>query len=694
MLRRSRRVLAVAGPVVTVGVVGLLALAALREGRTAERLVSHTRDVMSTADAVLARLVDAETGERGYVVSGIEEYLEPYRRAGEDVDSTLGVLRRLTADNPRQQRSVAILDRIARARLRRLDSVIAVRRAAGFEPARAMVVTGRGKILMDSARASLREIKAREGDLLAQRAAAVTAHRRATALVVLAGLLATLGVALFTNRMLARAAERQGETSRQLAEQNEQLQAQAAELELQVEESQALGEELAQTNDSLHARTLEAEGATARLSFLADASARLGASLDYTETLRAVAAAAVPRLADWCAVDVVADPTSREWPPKVERLAIVHQDPSKVAFALAIQERYPQDWNAPGGLPLVLRDGVSVFYPAIGDDMLVAAAIDDEHLRLLRELRFSSLIIAPLVARGLTLGAITLCTTESARRYDAADLALAEDLARRAAVAVDNARLFAEAERARADAEQANRAKSEFLATMSHELRTPLNAIAGYAELIAIGLRGPITDAQRQDLARIRASQQHLLGIITDILTYARIDAGKVELEVTEVRLDGVLDDVWPMIEPQARARDIVFERTACDSSPVACADRERVVQILTNLLANAVKFTPPGGRITVACAADVALAAGRVPRANVALRVADTGIGIAGDKLDAIFEPFTQLDRGLTRTVEGTGLGLAISRDLARQMGGDLTVESTPGQGSSFTLVLPRPDA
>jgi signal transduction histidine kinase len=204
---------------------------------------------------------------------------------------------------------------------------------------------------------------------------------------------------------------------------------------------------------------------------------------------------------------------------------------------------------------------------------------------------------------------------------------------------------------------------------------------------MAIGLRGPITDAQRLDLERIRSSQRHLLGIITDILTFARIDAGKVELSVTAVPLDDVLTDAWAMIEPQARIRSIALDRGPCASPPVACADRERVAQILTNLLANAVKFTPERGHIAVVCENDGR--DGRRPM--VAVRVSDTGIGIPGDKLETIFEPFTQLDRGLTRTVQGTGLGLAISRDLARQMGGDLTVESALGRGSTFTLTLPR---
>jgi signal transduction histidine kinase len=259
----------------------------------------------------------------------------------------------------------------------------------------------------------------------------------------------------------------------------------------------------------------------------------------------------------------------------------------------------------------------------------------------------------------------------------------------RARLVAENVRLY-EAERdarkqaeiAQREAESANRAKSDFLAHMSHELRTPLNAIAGYVQLLEMEIRGPITAAQREDLARIKVSQRILLRLVNDVLNFAKLESGHITIDVVDVGVRDALRAVEPLIAPQLMSRSLTFHSELCDAGLRASADPEKLEQILLNLLSNAIKFTPPGGSISLS---------GASTERTVSISVTDTGRGIAREKQERIFEPFVRIDDGFSRTTEGTGLGLAISRDLARAMGGDLVVESTPGAGATFTLTIPR---
>ena len=242
-------------------------------------------------------------------------------------------------------------------------------------------------------------------------------------------------------------------------------------------------------------------------------------------------------------------------------------------------------------------------------------------------------------------------------------------------------RLFRDEQTARAEAERANKAKTDFLATMSHELRTPLNAIAGYAELMEVGIHGPVTDKQRESLTRIQRSQRHLLSLINDVLNFAKLSAGRVEYEITDVPVRVAVRTVEELVTVHLQGKSLEFVRSDCDDGRVVRADPDKLQQILLNLLSNAIKFTEDGGRVRIACAGDDGV---------VSITVADTGMGIPEDRLQHIFEPFVQVDRGLTSRHEGTGLGLSISRDLARGMGGEIVVRSELGRGSVFTLTLP----
>jgi signal transduction histidine kinase len=346
--------------------------------------------------------------------------------------------------------------------------------------------------------------------------------------------------------------------------------------------------------------------------------------------------------------------------------------PAPVAHAF---EHFPLQPGRPvsdavlAGAPVLLAtlDEVAARYPEIEGTM--------------RATGFEAYAAIPILRGDTPLAGLSL-SFRGAHRFGDEERAFLRTLAEQAGQALERSRLYEAERHARAEAEAANRAKTEFLAVMSHELRTPLNAIAGYAELIAMGIRGPVTPEQAEDLARIQRSQRHLLGLINDVLNFARIEAGRVELHLDDVAVDAALADVESLVAPQVRERGLRYEHRPADPRLRVRADAEKLRQVLLNVLSNAVKFTAQGGSVTLD-----AHAAGDA----VHVRVIDTGIGIPRDRLESIFEPFVQLGRNLSSRHEGTGLGLAISRDLARAMGGDLSADSEPGAGSTFTLTLPR---
>lgn len=410
--------------------------------------------------------------------------------------------------------------------------------------------------------------------------------------------------------------------------------------------------------------------------YLVRASEILARSLDYTQTLNELARLVVPELADWCAIDMATEDG------RLEQLAVAHADPEKVKWARELNHRYPPQPDAPTGVYTVLRTGKPELYSEITDEMLSAGAIDAEHLEISRALGLQSVILVPITAGGKPLGVLTLASTESSRRYTNDDLNLALELAHRAAMAVENARLHEATLIAKGDAERANRAKSEFLATMSHELRTPLNAISGYTELLRIGVKGPVTEEQRDFLDRIERSGRYLLSLIQDVLSFAKLEAGKVEVVIGAVAIKPLLGELEALMAAQAHTAGVQITANACEESVCVLADDERLRQIMLNLLSNAVKFTPRGGLIGVGC---------EVREKSARLFVRDNGRGIPADKLEAIFSPFVQLQRDSAGSQAGTGLGLAISRDLARAMNGELLVQSEVGKGSTFSIVLPR---
>jgi signal transduction histidine kinase len=406
-------------------------------------------------------------------------------------------------------------------------------------------------------------------------------------------------------------------------------------------------------------------------SFLAEASKRLASSLDYEATLKGIPALAVPVLADWCAVDILDEDGT------IRRLASAHVDPAKQALGAELAVAYPPDPAAADGVPYALRTGSSALIPEVTHDLLAGRATGPEHLERLLQLGLVSEMVVPLVARGRTLGALTFATADSGRRYGEVDRMLAEELAGRCALAIDNARLY----RAARGAVQL---RAEFLAAVSHDLKTPLALISGQAQLLRRHTRqdsGPLASRVTEGLAQIESTVARMSRLIDDLLDVAHLELGQhLQLELQRVDLVALAQQ---RIAEHQRLTQRHLIRLAGESELAVDGDPARLERVLDNLLSNATKYSPEGGVITVVVARDDDEAGGW---AVVAVR--DQGVGIPDADLPRVFEHFHRAQN--VGRIGGTGVGLAVASQIVAQHGGSLTVDSREGHGSTFTFRLP----
>ncbi len=474
--------------------------------------VRHSEAVLANSSSALSHLQDAETGQRGFLITGDERYLQPFHSGRDSVAIELSRLKTLTSDNEHQQQLLLQLIPITARRLAVLDTAIALRRRDGATAAAMLIREGSGRRLMDSARTVFSEIETEAHRLLDERSMREQSDQEALKFALLFGVVTSAAISFLVVQRFSRQAMRQVQVSEELSKRNYTLQEQALEIETANQQLQEQQIELEAANEQLREQQLELELSSDQM---------------------------------------------REH----------------------------------------------------GDEL----SLTTEKLRL------------------------------------------------------------------------ANEAKGKFLANMSHELRTPLNAIAGHVQLIDMGLHGPVSPDQHNALDRIARAQRHLLALINDILNFTQLEAGHVTYALSAVDVGHTMKDVSAMVEPQMAAAGLSFSSTLANERYVVMADAEKLRQILINLLGNATKFTPIGGRVSFGVAPHEA--DGNL----IELRVSDTGIGIPADKLETVFDPFIQLAPLTAPSNHGVGLGLAISRDLARGMGGELAVWSREGLGSTFTLTLRR---
>jgi signal transduction histidine kinase len=409
----------------------------------------------------------------------------------------------------------------------------------------------------------------------------------------------------------------------------------------------------------------EAEAAKANLAFLAEAGETLASSLDYEVTLARLARLTVPFLADYCIVDMVEEEGS------LRQIAVAHLDRSKEALLSELRRLYPFDMNAAYGVAHVVQSRQAEMVTEIDAARIEAMARDPQHLAMMRELDFKSYIIVPMLISEQIIGAISLFFSSSDRRYNPEYLALAQDLARRASLAVENATLYRQARRA-------NRLKDEFLATVSHELRTPLNAILGWSHMLRSGVAKP-----ERALEIIERNARAQAQIVEDLLDVSSIITGKLTLKVRPLDINAVILSAVDAVRPAADAKAIELRLELPDLVEPVSGDADRLQQVVWNLLSNAIKFSPRGGLVKLSL---------RRMDGDVEIVVSDTGQGISRDFLPYVFDRFRQADGSITREHGGLGLGLAIARHLVEMHGGTIRADSLgDGLGARFTLTIPR---
>ncbi len=641
--------------------------------------VSHTQVIIEKLENILSELKDAETGQRGYLLTGQESYLEPYDLALPMIPQKLADLRNLTADSSKQQIALTRLDSLIVSRLGILKEVLNVRREQGLEAALKLVKTDQGKQTMDAIRQVIKEMDSEERVLLEQRQSQQQISNQTT--LILVTLLLVLNFCFFGlvyyyfNRDIAN--------RRQVTL---QLQSYNTELEKRVSDRTA---QLKDTNKNLESEIVERNQTEKTLRFLTEVSTLLASSLDYEATLQRVAAITVPLLADYCMFDLVKEESQYTF----ERVALAHSDPQKEALIRKIDCSYqPEVHFHP--LTQVLNSGEPELVTEITPTMLQALAYDPEYLALLQTLNPHSIMSVPLMIRDYKIGVLTLGCSDSGRHYETKDLVIAKEVARRAAISVDNARLFEEAQKSLSNQKELDYLKDLFMSMVGHELRTPLTSIRAYAQMIQLTLVKQIEaaaceQAQTAQAKSLRSVENiirqtyRMNEMIKQLLDFSRVQGQKMGFNFTSGI--NIVELVEQIVERQRLTTNdhiLVFETQ--EKEILATYDPDRLEQVLDNLINNAIKYSPPDTTVTIR------IEQPKQEAGEIIISVSDQGFGISEGTQVHVFERFYRVQSNNNPKVDGLGLGLYISYEIITQQGGRMWLTSQVGQGSTFYIALP----
>ena len=637
--RPTLRIAATVGPALVSLAIGVFALVGVTRLAVARDAITLSRDVAEALETVQARLTDAETAQRGYLLTGSRVYLAPGEGAAADVHHALASARRLISDSTEQARldtlSIVIADKLAELETAKR----AYESAGGLSAAAEIVRSGRGQDLMRKARELIGSIVIAERERLARREDHERSLRVVTtalvfAAILLAGLLSLLGNTILSRALSARedsdrrrqqALTKLETVNRELGEQATAMEAQAIELEQANEELRGVTEDLERQTTTAEHASERAQAEHSRLITVVEQSPLAISIVEAPSGKRLLSNRAAERVLGIPLTATLADSTATLKGSRVDGTPLEYGD-------------WPLARAISGG-------------EAVIDEIIEIEQPNGERRRI----------------------CINSAPVRDAHGRVDAGVAIFWDV-------TEQHRAEQELRNARLEAEAASRAKSEFLAVMSHELRTPLSAIIGYEELLFDGITGPVNEGQRTQLGRIKASATHLLSLIDEVLTLSRVEAGREVTHPEKIPVFAALHEASALALPLAAEKGLKLQVVRAATDVAVWADATKLRQILLNLLTNAIKFTDAGSVVLESRQLDD----------HVEIVVRDTGIGIAPSDHDRVFDTFWQVEQKSTRKVGGTGLGLSVSRRLARLMNGELTVASKLGTGSTFTLRLP----
>ncbi len=634
MIRLLAKKLGTTLPVVAVLLLLLLLLGmayALAGLRNSERWLRHANEVRLDLANLQAALIDAETGQRGFLATGDSTFLEPYRHALDVWHPSFDRVRELTQDNPRQAQRLAEVSTLIEQKFDDLKDGIEAR-DRGITGVALVPMLAQGKRSMDAIRRALEEMEREEEALDDQRARESVRQEQVLFVLLFAAgaCLMLVGASAWTTR-------------------NRQ-------------------HHLAVENAALEAKAGAERALSARREFLAKAGAALASSLDYRTTLGTVAHLAVPELADWCSVELIKPGAA------LAQLAVVHVDPNRIKFVRELGERYPPDPNALTGAPQVVRTGKAELYAEIPAELLEAAAKDSEHLRIIRELRLESAMIVPLTGRDRVLGAVSFVYAESKRRYTESDLAFAEDFARRAAMAIENSEAHTALGRTLEFQER-------FAAVLGHDLRNPLAAIDMASGILAQRAKEANDATSSRILARIESSSRRMSRMIEQILdlTRSRLGGG-LEMRPSSMDLCPMLTGIVNELRIAHPGRPIHLR---CPPSMLGSWDRDRLEQVFSNLVSNAIHHGDAEKPISIEV---------RPQGDGLRVDVHNEGPPIPEELRAELFSPFRRGSKdSRTARTAGLGLGLFISREIVVAHAGTLEAQSSSAEGTTFQVTLPR---